>query len=107
MLTLTTIEKAEKFVTYLKVAQRYHDPLIDQVLDKLLAQEFRHLKQQQVALEAELNQFEQLYGWPSAEFQAKFTQGELGDDLDFVDWSGAWQIYQTIQQSLAFLPLVA
>ncbi len=100
---MTTIEKAERLVQYLKLHRREADPLIDNVLDKLLDRERQNLLKQRDQLRAELEHFEQLYGTDSSEFYAKFERGEMGDDIDFVDWSGAWRVYQTILDSLAVL----
>jgi hypothetical protein len=58
-------------------------------------------------INVELKHFEQQYKLNSAEFYAKFERGELGDNLDFIDWSGAWRIYKTIQASLAIIEVEA
>lgn len=100
---MTTIEKAEKLAQYLKLHHRETDPVIDNVLDKLLDRERQNLIKQRDELRVELKQFEQQYGTTSSDFYAQFERGEMGDDLDFVDWSGAWRVYQTVQDSLAIL----
>ncbi len=41
-----------------------------------------------VEYEAELHRFEKQYKMSSAEFYQKFEAGELGDAMDFFDWSG-------------------
>jgi len=104
---LTTIDKAEKLAQYLKLHQRQADPVIDNVLEKLLDRERQQLFKQRDELQVELEQFEQQYGLSSAEFYARFERGEMGDDLDFVDWSGAWRVYQTVLDSLAMLKVEA
>jgi hypothetical protein len=100
---MTTLEKAERLVQYLKLYHREADPVIDNVLDKLLDRERQILLKQRDELKVELEHFEQLHGTNSAQFYIQFERGELGDDLDFVDWSGAWRVYQTIQELLALL----
>ncbi|GAB4423126.1 MAG: hypothetical protein Kow0031_01500 [Anaerolineae bacterium] len=102
---MTTIEKAEKLTEYLKLNHRDNDPVVDSVLDKLLDRERQQLLKQSAELESELAQFEQQYGMASPEFCVKFENGELGDNLDFVDWLGAWRVYQTVQNSLGLLPI--
>lgn len=36
----------------------------------------------------QLAELEHTYGMSSAEFLRKYNGGELGDDLDFIDWAG-------------------
>ncbi len=100
---MTTIERLERFLRYLQSHQREIDPVIDNVVDKLLDRERQQLLKQRDELRRELEQFEQQYGLASVEFYTRFERGEMGDDLDFVDWSGAWRVYQTVSDSLALL----
>ncbi len=98
---MTTIEKAEKLVYYLRLHRREADTVIDNVLDKLLDRERQVLRKQRDELSSELDQFEQQYALSSTEFYEKFEHGEMGDEIDFVDWAGAWGVYQTVLKSLA------
>ncbi len=41
----------------------------------------------------ELQKYEQKYAISSEEFFQRFQQGELGDDLDFIDWAGAYRLF--------------
>lgn len=100
---MSTVEKAEKLAEYLKWHDRDSDPVIDRILDKLLDRERQHLLKQRDELRTELKQFEQQYGITSSEFFDQFERGELEDSLDLVDWSGAWRVYNTVQESLNFL----
>ncbi len=99
----TTIDKAERFAYYLKTHRRQSDALIDTVLDKLLDRERQSLLKQRAELRAELDQFESQYALKSSELYEKFQRGEMGDDMDFVDWSAVWRVYQTILKSLETL----
>jgi hypothetical protein len=100
---MSTIERAERLLHYLKLHHRETDPVIDSVLDKLLERERQNLLKQQDELRLELDDFEHRYRLASAEFYTKFEHGELGDNIDFVDWSGAWRVYQTVLESLNLL----
>ncbi len=99
----TTIDKAERFTHYLKVHRRKSDALIDPVLDKLIDQERQSLLKQRAELRAELDQFERQYAQESAKFYEKFQRGEMGDDMDFFDWSATWRMYQSTLASLETL----
>lgn len=39
---------------------------------------------------------EQKSGMTSAEFFKRFLRGEMGDDLDYILWAGAYEIYQRL-----------
>ena len=50
------------------------------------------LEQQAAELQTDLQQFETHYEMSSAEFYQKFRAGELGDDINFVEWSSFYQM---------------
>ncbi len=99
----TTIERAERFTYFLKTQHREFDAIIDPVLDKLFDRERQTLLQQRIELRTELDQFEHQYALESSEFYEKFENGEIGDDMDFFDWYGAWSMYQTTLEYLKVL----
>jgi hypothetical protein len=39
----------------------------------------------------------------SAEFYPKFRAGQLGDDLDFVEWSSFYQMWSSVGERLQIL----
>lgn len=45
-------------------------------------------------LAARLSGYEQQYGMTSHKFYRRFRSGELGDDMDLVEWSIFWEMYQ-------------
>ena len=99
----TTIERAERFTHFLKTEHREFDAVIDPVFDKLFDRERQTLLQQRSELRADLNKFEHLYSLESSEFYDKFESGEIGDDMDFFEWYGAWRMYQNTLKSLKTL----
>ena len=56
-------------------------------LSKIIAHEIAITQEQATELETNLQQYETQYLMSSAEFHPKFKAGELGDDIDFVEWS--------------------
>ena len=48
-------------------------------------------------LAADLAQFESQYGMTSSDFNERFQSGELGDAMDYFDWSAAFQMFSRIQ----------
>ncbi|MEN8446541.1 MAG: antitoxin TumA, partial [Cyanobacteria bacterium J06555_13] len=53
-----------------------------------------------IALVKQLNVYEAEYRMESAEFFTKYSQGEIGDDEVFVEWSGNYQHFLAIRQEL-------
>jgi hypothetical protein len=51
-------------------------------------------------LAARLSAYERQYGMTSDEFYRRFRSGEPGDDMDFVEWSVFWDMYQATQARL-------
>ncbi len=99
----TTIEKSRRLTHFLATHHRESDAIIDSILDKLIDRERQALVKQRNEIHAELDQFERQYGLESSEFYEKFERGEMGDDMDFFDWSGTWRVYQTVLKSLQSL----
>ena len=99
----TTADKVERFARFLKIHRRESDAVIDPVLDKLVDRERQHLLKQRNELQSELEHFERQYALESSEFYAKFKRGEMGDEVDFVDWYSAWRMYQNTLESLKTL----
>lgn len=51
-------------------------------------------------IEIDLNIFEQKYKMKSSEFFEKFENGELGDDKDYIIWSGIYELQLDCQHKL-------
>ena len=58
------------------------------------------LEQQATEIETDLQQFETQYEISSAEFYQRFRAGELGDDIDFVEWSSCYQMLYSVGECL-------
>lgn len=54
-----------------------------------------------IALAKQLNTYEIQYQMDSAEFFAKYSQGETSDDEALVEWAGDYQHYIALHQELA------
>ncbi len=48
-------------------------------------------------LGARLLAYKQQYGMTSDNFYRRFRAGILGDDMDFVEWSIFWEMYQATE----------
>lgn len=43
---------------------------------------------------------EQKHRMTSAEFFAKYQRGDMGDDLDFIEWAGEYKLYLRLRHVL-------
>ncbi len=46
-------------------------------------------------LSERLREYERKYGYSTIEFYRRFQNGELGDDVDLMMWSGLYHLYLT------------
>jgi len=100
---MTTLEKVRLFERYLELTHGGTDTTLDVVLDKLLDRKKVELARRRDEMRFELDAFENRYGMASQEFYAKFEQGELGDSMDFLEWSATWQMYGNLIKYLGVL----
>ncbi len=52
------------------------------------------------ALIRSLVTYEQRHRMSSADFYARYQRGELGDEVDFVEWAGDYQHYLQLKDEL-------
>lgn len=83
--------------------QGFRSEVIDRAIDKLLAAEAERALAERRDLEARLSAYEEQFNMSSAEFYSRFQAGELGDEIDFVEWSVFYEMYQAILQQLEVL----
>ena len=102
--TMTTmLEKVQSLHNYLAMNSTSIDILLAQGIDKLISREQQRLLKLEVSLSEEVVQFEQRYQLNSIEFQSRYQQGELGDDLDFMEWSATLEMLQQLKQHIVIL----
>jgi hypothetical protein len=54
-------------------------------------------------LEADLAEFEQQYNLSSTEFYRQFQAGQIGDDMDYVEWASLVQMAENLKKRLHLL----
>jgi hypothetical protein len=77
--------------------------LADQALTKVIQVEIDRLKQEQQRLKTELTKFESTYQMTSEACEQKFEEGELGDAVEFFEWTSIYSIYQRNEHMLHLL----
>ncbi|MEA3345785.1 MAG: hypothetical protein U9Q78_06015 [Chloroflexota bacterium] len=83
--------------------QGFRSEVIDRAVDKLLAAEIERAYAERRDLEARLADYEKRYHMSSEEFHRRFRAGELGDGMDFVEWSVFYEMYQAMLERLEML----
>ena len=83
--------------------QGFQSKVIDLAIDKLLAAEAERALAERRDLEARLSAYEGQFNMSSEEFYRRFRAGELGDGIDFVEWSVFYEMYQAILERLEVL----
>ena len=83
--------------------QGFQSEVIDRAVDKLLATETEQALTELRDLEARLSAYEGQFDISSEEFYRRFRAGELGDGIDFVEWSVFYEMYQAILERLEVL----
>ena len=62
----------------------------------MLDYKIKHYEAEIKRLDKELKAFERTYGMKSSVFLKKFSEGRLGDDMDFIEWSSLYQIHNRL-----------
>ncbi len=100
---MTTLEKVRRLEQYIAVSNSAADPVLDMTLDKILAREIERTRELQARLAGQLAEFEERYGLESANFYARYESGEMGDAMDFVEWSATVEMLGDAKERLALL----
>ena len=77
--------------------------LVAVTIDKLYTHEIAEARRKLEEFKAELAEFEVQYKMASAEFFQRFQDGQMGDDMDFFDWSALVQMTNNLQTRLNLL----
>ena len=70
------------------------------VLDKLLNIILEQHQTQLNHYQTTLAKFETRYGMSSGRFYEQFERGNLGDNMDFFEWSGVFELKQALEKKI-------
>ena len=73
---------------------------LDRVLAKLLETVLSEYQLRLQRYEQALQEFESRYGMDSQTFYQRFEAGELGDAMDFFEWSGLYELRQDLLRKI-------
>jgi hypothetical protein len=96
-------EKVKRLEQYLATDETAADRVVEQAVDKLLARETMRLIELKTRLEQQLAEFEKQYTMKSSDFNARFERGELGDAMNFVEWSATLEMVANLNKRLTLL----
>jgi len=100
----TTVATLDKLRTLEQLyRQGYRTEVIDRTVDKLLAMEVEQAYKELRDLETRLSRYERQYNMNSSEFYRRFRAGELGDEMDFVEWSVFYDMHEATLRRLRLL----
>lgn len=99
----TVLEKVKRLEQYVAADENAIDQVVEQTLDKLLERETSRLENVKARLETQIAAFEHTYNMPTREFYPRFEQGELGDAMDFFEWSATFEMLQNLEKRLTLL----
>jgi hypothetical protein len=102
---MATEEKTLKKLRYLQMLyhQGYRSDMIDRSLDKIIALERASAQRELGDLRNRLQVFETRYHMSSEDFYRRFRAGELGDAMDFVEWSAFYEMWKSVWERLEML----
>lgn len=96
-----TLEKLPRLETLCR--QGYASDIVEITLDKIIAYEIENAQKEAAELHLELQAFEVPYKMSSQDFYQRFRRGEMGDDVDFVEWSAFYRMWLSVQERLEIL----
>ena len=97
------LEKVRQLENYLEWRGGYADSVMDLTINKVLQRERAQMEAQLARLQQQLVMFEGQYNRSSPDFYERFERGELGDNVDYFEWSATWEMVQQLQQGLRLL----
>lgn len=98
--TLYQIKQLEKYIIF---NPNSIDDIFANTIAKLYNREQIRLKKLIESLEEQLKEFEEQYSLSSKDFDEKYNKGEIGDDIDFVEWSATIDMLQNAKKRQVIL----
>ncbi len=105
MKTMTTLQKVRRLEQYIATDSSAVDPVIHMAIDKLMEREITRLLKLKARLAEQLEEFERTYAMNSSDFYTRYESGEMGDDMDFIEWAATVEMLKNIENRLLLLKL--
>lgn len=98
----TNVRDKLKLLNESSIDDQEFDQLLGKLLEARLGQQRRYLQQ----YARDLQEFELRFDMESPLFYRRFEAGELGDNMDFFEWAGLYELYQEVQSKVERLATV-
>jgi hypothetical protein len=99
----TTLEKVRRLEQYLAGSSSTADPILDSTINKLLEREHNRLLELKKRLVDQCKQFEESYSLKSTEFYTRYQNGEMGDEIDVIEWAATIEMLENIEKQITLL----
>lgn len=99
----STLEKIRRLEHYVATSEPGQDRVLDMALEKLLSRETDRLSDMRRQLQMQVAEFEKSYQMGSPNFLHQFDSGELGDDMDFVEWASTLEMIANLDHRISML----
>ncbi|CAK0740816.1 conserved hypothetical protein [Gammaproteobacteria bacterium] len=103
---LNTLEKLKRLEAYIAVDGGITDSVLDKTLIKIFVREKIRMRQLTQRLQQEIKRFEQDYHLLSQEFYTRYNQGEMGDEIDFIEWAATLEMLVNAEKRIALLDII-
>ena len=100
---MTILDKVRRLERYIAIDSMGIDPVLEMTVDKLLSREIERMLELRMKLANQLAKFEESYAMKSTDFYARYENGEMGDKMDFVEWSATVEMMANVDKRLAIL----
>lgn len=100
---ISTLEKVKQLEKYLAINDSAIDPVVEKTISKLFVREHDRMVELKTRLAMELSQFEKRYDLQSDHFYQRYEAGELGDEVDFIEWAATVEMLMNIKERLKLL----
>ncbi|MCP4346319.1 MAG: hypothetical protein GY795_12435 [Desulfobacterales bacterium] len=85
--SIYTLEKIQRLERYINSGNFSVDTVLDIAIEKLLAREITRMLEVKERLTDQLESFEKQYSLKSSDFYIRYENGEMGDEMDFIEWA--------------------
>ncbi len=82
-------------------------PEFELILNKLLEMSIQNVKNKISEYEKILKEYENKYNLKSKEAYEKFEAGKLGDSIDYMEWSGIYELHSKAQDKIKTIGIAA
>jgi hypothetical protein len=100
---LSTLQKLRCLEAYVASDSMAADAVLDSSLSKLLLREQMRMQRLAQRLRLELQQFEAAHKLLSEEFYARYSRGEMGDAMDFIEWAATVEMLADAERRMMLL----